>query len=75
MQTKQLPIMSTCLRVLMNWFPKTGQGFRCILACHIFTRRYGIMLGMRKQYEAAFKAKVALRSFLFCDAANSRSGQ
>jgi len=33
------------------------------------------MLGMRKQYEAAFKAKVALRSFLFCDAANSRSGQ
>jgi len=42
--------------------PKTGQGLKCILSLPYLKRRYGIMLGMRKTYDAAFKAKVALEA-------------
>jgi hypothetical protein len=36
------------------------RGLKCILSLPYLKRRYGIMLGMRKTYDAAFKAKVGL---------------
>jgi hypothetical protein len=38
------------------------RGFRCILSPPYLNRRYGIMLGMGKTNEAAFKSKVALKA-------------